>query len=87
MNFNDDFYKAFDLISSEVVLSDSFPDDMSNLLIKLGPLHMEETDDGDTYFVEYFDLIDAQNQVMFHIEEENRTPLYLTSQFYTIINR
>lgn len=84
IQFNEDFYKAFELVSNEIVLTDEMEEAVASLSMKLGPIHVEETDDGDVYFVEYLDLVNSDGEVKYHIEEETKTPLYLSNHLYII---
>lgn len=77
IDFNEDFYKAFDVVSTEVTLSDSAED---GLMIKLGPIQTEETDDGDAYYVEYFDLVDFNGELKAHVKEEHGFSMYLAPE-------
>lgn len=77
IKFEEEFYKNFDIVSTEVTMSDSIED---GLLIQLGPVQTEETDDGDVHYVEFFDLIDYNGEVKAHVQEEHGFPLYLASE-------
>lgn len=77
IKFEDEFYKNFDIVSTEVTMSDDVED---GLMIQLGPVQVEETDDGDVYFVDYFDLIDYNGEVKAHVQEEHNFPLYLAPE-------
>lgn len=87
ISFTEGFDKAFELVSEEITLGEVVDDDTSKLYIQLGPMHTEETDDGDQYYVDYFDLVDDQGGIVYHIAEEHETPLYLTNEMYAIWKR
>jgi hypothetical protein len=74
IDFGEDFYKNFDVVSSEITLSDGVED---GLLIQLGPVQVEETDDGDAYYVEFFDLVDYNGELKAHVQEEHGFSMYL----------
>lgn len=77
IDFSEDFYKAFDVVSTEVTLGDNIED---GLMIKLGPVQTEDTDDGEVYFVNYFDLIDFNGEIKAHVQEEHGFSLYLAPE-------
>ena len=79
INFNDFFYQVFDIASTEVTLTDDV-DLASELLMQLGPVDVEETDDGDAYRVDYFDIIDYDGNVKGRVQEEHEYPLYLAKE-------
>lgn len=79
INFNDFFYQVFDIASTEVTLTDDV-DLASGLLMQLGPVEVEETDDGDAYRVDYFDIIDYEGNVKGRVQEEHEYPLYLAKE-------
>lgn len=79
ITFDDLFYQVFDITSSEITLSENV-DLSSNLLIQLGPVTPEETDEGEVYRIEYFDLIDYQGEVKGRVKEEHDFPLYLAGE-------
>lgn len=74
VKFSEDFDRNFDMVSSEITASDDIDAD---LMIALGQVQVEETDDGDAYFVQSFDLVDYNGEVKAHIEEENQLNLYM----------
>ena len=80
IDFNEDFYKAFDVVSTEVTLGDNVED---GLMIKLGPVQTEDTDDGEVYYVNYFDLNDFNGEVKAHVQEEHGFSLYLAPEMVT----
>lgn len=80
ISFDEDFYKAFDVVSTEITLNDNVED---GLLIQLGPVETEETDDGDVYYVEYFDLLDFQGNVKSRVQEEHGFTMYLAPEMVT----
>lgn len=49
-------------------------------MLQLGPVQVEETDDGDVYYVEYFDLVDYNGELKAHVEEEHKFNLYLSKE-------
>ena len=75
INFDDTFYKHFDLASTEITLGDEI--DITSF-IKLNEVSTEETDDGDVYYVNSFDLIDAAGNTVAHITEEHEFNMYLS---------
>ena len=77
IDFPEEFYKAFDVVSTEITMGDNVED---GLMIQLGPVQTEETDDGDAYYVEYFDLVDYNGEVKAHIQEEHGFQLYLAPE-------
>lgn len=77
IKFDDEFYNVFDVVSSEVTISEN--DQAAEYLIKLGKVYTEETDDGDVYYVDSFDLIDYEGNIISHIEEENGSSMYLNT--------
>lgn len=79
ISFDDLFYQCFDIVSSEVTLSEDV-DLSSGLLIDLGPVEVEETDDGEAYRIEYFDIINYDGEVKGRIKEEHDFPLYLANE-------
>lgn len=74
VKFGNDFDQNFDMVSSEISASDDIDPD---LMIALGEVQVEETDDGDAYFVNSFDLVDYNGELKAHIEEENKLNLYM----------
>lgn len=87
ISFTEGFDKGFELVSEEITLGENIDEDTSKLFIALGPMHTEETDDGDQYYVDYFDLVDIEGSTVYHIAEEHETPLYLTNEMYSIWKR
>ena len=77
IDFNEDFYKSFDLTSTEITLGDEID---TTSFIKLGDIQTEETDDGDVYFINSFDLVDAAGTVIAHIAEEHEFNMYLSPE-------
>lgn len=77
IDFAEDFYKTFDVVSTEVTLGDNIDD---GLMIKLGPVQTEDTDDGEVYYVQYFDLIDFNGEIKAHVQEEHGFSLYLAPE-------
>lgn len=77
IDFAEDFYKTFDVVSTEVTLGDNIDD---GLMIKLGPVQTEDTDDGEVYYVQYFDLIDFNGETKAHVQEEHGFSLYLAPE-------
>lgn len=77
IDFDKDFNLYCDLSSTEITLNDDVDTD---LMIKLGPVQTEETDDGDVYYVEYFDMIDYDGNVKAHIQEEHGYFMYLSNE-------
>ena len=77
INFGEDFYKTFDVVSTEITLNDNVED---GLMIKLGPIQSEETDDGEVHFVTYFDLVDFNGETKAHVEEEHGFSMYLSPE-------
>lgn len=80
IDFAPDFYNNFDIVSTEITMSENVDD---TLLIALGPVQTEETDDGDVYFVEYFDLVDIDGNVKSRVQEEHGFSLYLSNEMVT----
>lgn len=77
IKYPEEFYKNFDLTSTEVSLGDDVED---GLLIQLGPVQTEETDDGDVYFVEWFDLLNFDETLREHVAEEHGFNMYLAPE-------
>lgn len=77
--FDDLFYQCFDIVSSEVTLSEDVDLD-SGLLLDLGPVEVEETDDGEAYRIEYFDIINYNGEILGRVKEQHDFPLYLANE-------
>ena len=75
ISFDEDFHKNFDIVASEISMSDDID---SDLMIKLGEVKVEETDDGDVHFVEEFYLLDYHGEVKSIVKEEHGFPMYLS---------
>lgn len=75
LEFSPGFDENFDIVSTEITASEDIDPD---LLIALGPVKIEESDDGDEYYVEYFDVITFEGEVKAHIQEMHEYPLYLS---------
>ena len=74
IDFSKDFYKNFDVTSTEVSLGESADD---SLAISMPEIKTEETDDGDVFYVEQFFLVDLNGEVQSEIREEHGFNLYL----------
>lgn len=77
IDFPKNFNQYCDLSSTEITLNDDVDND---LMIKLGPVQVEETDDGDVYYVEYFDMVDFNGEVKDRIQEEHGFYMYLAPE-------
>lgn len=84
INFAEDFYKTFDVVSTEITLNDNVED---GLMIKLGPIQSEETDDGEVHYVTYFDLVDFNGETKAHVEEEHGFSMYLSPEMETMVKQ
>lgn len=82
ITFDEDFYKLFETISTEITLrNDSDIDDV--LFLKLDNVMVEELDDSEFYFVNSFDIIDGDKKIAYHIEETNGSKMYLNQMLIT----
>lgn len=77
IDFDKEFYENFDIVSTEITMGDNIDD---QLWIQLGPVTTEETDNGDAYFVKYFDLVDFNGELKAHIKEQNDYNMYLSNE-------
>lgn len=84
LKFDEIFYKTFDMYSSEVTLSDNPEVDLDQLLFELGPVKIEEGDDGDTYKIDWLNIKDFDGNVLGHVQEEHGYPLYLSKDMVTL---
>lgn len=82
LDFDDLFYQYFDIVGTEATLNDDL-DLNSGLLIQLGPVTTEETDGGDVYRVDYFDIVDFNGELKAHVQEQHEFPLYLANEMVT----
>lgn len=77
IDFDKAFYENFDLTSTEVTIGDNAD---SDLMIQLGEIHSEDTDDGEVFFVESFYLVDYNGEVKAEIREQNGFNMYLSNE-------
>ena len=77
ITFAEEFYKNFDITATEVTISDSVED---SLMIALGEVFTEETEDGDAYYIEEFNLVDYNGELKAHVKEEHGFKLYMTKE-------
>lgn len=79
IGFDENFYKNFDLSSTEITLNDN-ADEV--LFLSLGEVKTEETDDGDVYYVESYDVLDVTGELKYHIEESHGFNMYLSNDLF-----
>ena len=77
IQFDENFNKVFDLSSNEITAKDE-PEYDEELYLVLGEVKAEETEDTIDYYCDEFDVVSAQNKVIFHVAEQNHSRLYLS---------
>lgn len=85
INLSEDFDKNFELLANEVSLQDNA--NVEGTFIMLGPVNVEENDEGDLLYVEYFDLVNSDNKVVAHIAEESDANLYFSDQMMDVYKK
>lgn len=76
LQFSEGYDDVFETTSSVISIKDESNFD-ANLFIKLGPVSIEEFDDSETYYVDNFDLVDENGELIRHIEEASGARFYL----------
>lgn len=84
ISFDENFDKLFELSSSEIIMSDNTDVDGSDLFIVFDQVFVEESDDEEFYYVKSFNVIDANGEVLYHIEEENDANMYLSKNMVAL---
>lgn len=79
ISFNKDFYDFFDLSSTEITLMENIENE-ENLSIILEDVATEEIGDEEYFFVKTFKLLDESTGVVYNIQEQKETKLYLSNQ-------
>ena len=76
LKFSEGYDEVFETTSSMVTLREDSDLD-ADVYIRLNNVTVEEMDDSEFYYVESFDLVEANGTLIRHIEEENKAKFYL----------
>lgn len=76
LKFSEGYDEVFETTSSMVTLREDSSLD-ADVYIRLNNVAVEEMDDSEFYYVESFDLVEANGNLIRHIEEENKAKFYL----------
>lgn len=79
LKFTDGYDDVFETTGSVISVKEESNLDAS-LYIKLGEVSVEEFDDSETYYVQCFDLVDDNGEVIRHIEELSGARFYLNEK-------
>lgn len=79
ISFNPEFDQYFDLISTEVTLSEN-SDNEENLSIILDDVQTEEIGDEEYLYVNTFTFLDESTGLTYHMKENDGAKLYLSAQ-------
>jgi hypothetical protein len=84
ISFTDDFYKIFDLISTEISLRDNPDIDIDDIYIRIGNVEAEESEDEDIYFTYEFDIANEDGKILYTFSEGGRSKLYLSNKLLSL---
>lgn len=87
IKFDDSFNDLFDLSSTEISLSDNPKNEDDDLYLLLDNVLEEPNDDKDYYYVKSFKVVDRKNHVLYNIQENNESALYLSDKVTKIYKR
>lgn len=88
ITFNPDFDKLFDLMSNEISLKEDCDiDNDSDLYVLLDNIQIEETDDQEYYFTDTIKIIDDKGNLVYNIQEENNSNLFISDQLLTLYRK
>ena len=79
LQFTEGYDDVFETTNSVISLKEESNLD-ANLFIKLGEVSVEEFDDSESYYVQCFDLVDEDGNVVRHIEELSGARFYLNEK-------
>lgn len=79
IEFSEGYDDIFETSNSMITMKEESDLD-ANLYLKLNRVFVDEMDDSETYYVEDFDVIDEQGNLLYHIEEMNGAHLYLNEE-------
>lgn len=83
LKFSEGYDDVFETTSSMITLREDSDLD-ADLYIKLNDVKVEEMDDSEFYYVESFDLIDSNGNMIRHIEEESGAKFYLNDRLISL---